>query len=106
MSNSLAVNVPSLKAAVPFYGRQPAAEDVAKIKAAIQLHYGGLDERVNAGIPAYEEAMKKNNVSYELYIYEGANHAFHNDTAPTRYNKEAAELAWKRTLEFFTKHLK
>jgi carboxymethylenebutenolidase len=106
MSNSLAVNVPSLKAAVPFYGRQPAAEDVAKIKAAIQLHYGGLDERVNAGIPAYEQAMKKNNVSYELYIYEGANHAFHNDTAPTRYNKEAAELAWKRTLEFFTKHLK
>lgn len=106
MSNNLAVNVQSLKAAVSFYGRQPAAEDVVKIKAAIQLHYGGLDERVNAGIAAYEEALKKNKISYELYIYEGANHAFHNDTAPTRYNKEAAELAWSRTLEFFAKHLK
>ncbi len=106
MANSLAVNVPSLKAAVPFYGRQPAAEDVPKIKAAIQMHYGGLDERVNAGIPAYEEALKKNNIDYEVYIYEGANHAFHNDTAPTRYNKEAAESAWQRTLSFFAKHLK
>ncbi len=106
MANNLAVHVPSLKAAVPFYGRQPAAEDVSKIKAAIQLHYGGLDERVNAGIPAYEEALKKNNIAYELYIYEGANHAFHNDTAPTRYNKEVAELAWSRTLSFFDKHLK
>ncbi|MBK8607556.1 MAG: dienelactone hydrolase family protein [Chitinophagaceae bacterium] len=106
MANSLAVNVPSLKAAVPFYGRQPAAEDVSKIKAAIQMHYGGLDERVNAGIPAYEEALKKNNISYEVHIYEGANHAFHNDTAPTRYNKDAAELAWQRTLDFFAKHLK
>ena len=106
MANSLAVNVPSLKAAVPFYGRQPAAEDVSKIKAAIQMHYGGLDERVNAGIPAYEESLKKNNISYEVHIYEGANHAFHNDTAPTRYNKDAAELAWQRTLDFFAKHLK
>lgn len=106
MANSLAVNVPTLKAAIPFYGRQPAAEDVSKIKAAIQMHYGGLDERVNAGIPAYEEALKKNNIEYEVYVYDGANHAFHNDTAPTRYNKEAAELAWQRTLEFFAKHLK
>ncbi|MEO5947522.1 MAG: dienelactone hydrolase family protein [Chitinophagaceae bacterium] len=106
MANSLSVNVPSLKAAVPFYGRQPAADDVSKIKAAVQMHYGGLDERVNAGIPAYEEALKKNNIPYEVYIYEGANHAFHNDTAPTRYNKEAAELAWQRTLEFFAKYLK
>lgn len=106
MSNTLAVNIPSLKAAVPFYGRQPAAEDVPKIKAAIQLHYGGLDERVNAGIPAYEEALKKNNINYELYIYEGAQHAFHNDTAPTRYNEAAAKLAWQRTLDFFAKHLK
>ena len=88
------------------YGRQPAADEVSKIKAAIQMHYGGLDERVNAGIPAYEEALKKNNIPYEVYIYEGANHAFHNDTAPTRYNKEAAELAWKRTLDFFAKYLK
>ncbi len=106
MSNNLAVHVPSLKAAVPFYGRQPAAEEVSKIKAAIQLHYGGLDERVNAGIPAYEEALKKNNITYELYVYDGAQHAFHNDTAPTRYNEPAAKLAWQRTIEFFDKYLK
>jgi carboxymethylenebutenolidase len=106
MANSLAVNVPSLKAAVPFYGRQPSAEEVPKIKTALQLHYGGLDERVNAGIPVFEEALKKNNIIYELYIYEGANHAFHNDTAPTRYNETAAKLAWQRTVEFFAIHLK
>jgi carboxymethylenebutenolidase len=106
MSNSLAVNVPQLKAAVAFYGRQAATEDVPKINAALQLHYGGLDERVNAGIPAFEEALKKNNKPYELYIYEGANHAFHNDTAPTRYNEAAAKLAWQRTMDFFKKHLK
>ena len=105
MANSLAVNVPSLKAAVAFYGRQPDAADVPKIKAAVQLHYGGLDERVNAGIPAYEEALKKNNIPYEIYVYEGANHAFHNDTAPTRYNEAAAKLAWKRTIDFFGKYL-
>lgn len=105
MANNLAVNVPSLKAAVAFYGRQPDVADVPKIKAAIQLHYGGLDERVNAGIPAYEEALKKNNIPYELYVYEGANHAFHNDTAPTRYNEAAAKLAWKRTIDFFGKYL-
>ncbi len=106
MANSLAVNVPSLKAAVAFYGRQADAADVPKIKSAIQLHYGGLDERVNAGIPAYEEALKKNNIPYELYIYDAANHAFHNDTAPTRYNEAAAKLAWQRTMDFFKKHLK
>ena len=106
MSNNLAVKLPKLKAAVAFYGRQPAAEEVSNIKAAIQLHYGALDERVNAGIPAYEEALKKNNVQYELYIYEGANHAFHNDTAPTRYNEAAAKLAWQRTIEFFKKYVK
>ena len=105
MANNLAVNVPSLKAAVPFYGRQPAAEDVPKIRAALQLHYGALDEGVNKGIPAFEEALKKNNITYELYIYEGAQHAFHNDTAPTRYNEAAAKLAWKRTLDFFDKYL-
>jgi carboxymethylenebutenolidase len=105
MANSLAVNVPSLKAAVAFYGRQPSAEETAKIKAAIQLHYGALDERVNAGIPAFEDALKKNNITYEKYIYEGANHAFHNDTAPTRYNEAAAKLAWQRTLDFFNKYL-
>ncbi|MEJ0105602.1 MAG: dienelactone hydrolase family protein [Bacteroidota bacterium] len=106
MANSLAVNVPSLKAAVAFYGRQPEAADVPRIKAAVQLHYGGLDERINAGIPGYEEALKKAGVKYELYIYEGANHAFHNDTAPTRYNEAAAKLAWQRTLDFFAKYLK
>lgn len=106
MSNNLAVNVPKLKAAVAYYGRQPAVEDVAKIKAAVQLHYGGLDERVNAGIPAYEESLKKNKVKYELYIYEGVNHAFHNDTSAARYNEAAAKLSWKRTLDFYDKYLK
>ena len=106
MANQMAVHVPTLKAAVAFYGRQPDAADVASIKAAVQLHYGGLDERMNAGIPAYEEALKKNNIPYELYIYEGANHAFHNDTAGTRYNEKAAKLAWQRTLDFFAKYLK
>ena len=106
MANSLAVHVPSLKAAVAFYGRAAAAEDVPKIKAAVQLHYASLDVRVNAGIPAYEEALKKNNIPYELYMYEGANHAFHNDTAPTRYNEAAAKLAWERTIAFFNKYLK
>jgi carboxymethylenebutenolidase len=105
LSNDLAVNVPTLKAAVAFYGRQPNAVDVPKIKAAVQLHYGALDERINAGIPAYEEALKKAGVKYELYIYEGANHAFHNDTSAARYNEAAAKLAWKRTLDFFDKYL-
>ena len=105
MSNQLAVHVPDLKAAVPFYGRQPDAADVPKIKAAVQLHYGGLDERVNAGIPAYEEALKKAGVKYELYVYEGAQHAFHNDTAPTRYNEAAAKLAWERTMTFLKSRL-
>lgn len=106
MSNRLAVNVPALKAAVAFYGGQPAAEDVPKIKAAVQLHYASLDERVNAGITAYEEALKKNNITYELYMYEGVNHAFHNNTSPTRYNEAAATLAWKRTMDFFKKRVK
>jgi carboxymethylenebutenolidase len=105
MANSLSVNIPSLKAAVAFYGRQPDGADVPKIKAALQLHYAGLDERTNAGIPAYEEALKKAGVTYELYMYEGANHAFFNDTAPTRYNETAAKLAWQRTISFFEKYL-
>jgi carboxymethylenebutenolidase len=105
MANKLAVNVPALKAAVAFYGGQPNAADVQKIKAAVQLHYGGLDERVNAGIPAYEAALKSAGIKYELYMYEGVNHAFHNDTAPTRYNEAAAKLAWQRTLDFFAKYL-
>ena len=105
MSNTLAVNVPELKAAVAFYGRQAASADVPKIKAAVQLHYASLDERINAGIAAYEEALKANKINYELYMYEGVNHAFHNDTAGNRYNEAAAKLAWQRTMDFFKKHL-
>lgn len=105
MANSLAVNVPDLKAAVAFYGRQPDAADVPKIKAAVQLHYGSLDERVNAGIAGYEAALKSAGKTYELYMYEGAQHAFHNDTAPSRYNEAAAKLAWQRSLDFFRKYL-
>lgn len=106
MANNLAVNAPNLKAAVAFYGRQPIAEDVPKIKAAVQLHYGGLDERVNAGSAAYEKSLKDAGKTYELYMYDNVNHAFYNDTAPTRYNEEAAKLAWSRTLAFFEKYLK
>src|SRR5690606_921821 len=96
---------PRLKAAVAYYGRQPDPAEVPNIKAAVQLHYGGLDERINAGIPAYEAALKAAGVKYELYVYEGAQHAFNNDTAPTRYNKEAAQLAWSRTLRWFETYL-
>lgn len=106
MANHLAIHVPKMRAAVAFYGRQPDVADVPKIKGAVQLHYGGLDERVNAGMATYEEALKNAKVPYELYVYEGANHAFHNDTAPTRYNEAAAKLAWERTLKFFEKYLK
>ncbi|HEY1163988.1 MAG TPA: dienelactone hydrolase family protein [Chitinophaga sp.] len=105
MANQLAVHAPALKAAVSYYGRQPDAADVPKIKAAVQLHYGGLDERINAGIPAYEAALKAAGVKYELYVYEGAQHAFNNDTAPTRYNEAAAKLAWERTLRLFKETL-
>jgi carboxymethylenebutenolidase len=105
MSNSLAVSVPKLKAAVAYYGRQPDAALVPQIKASLMLHYGGLDERVNAGIPAYEAALKANNIPYEIFVYEGVNHAFHNDTAPTRYNEAAAKLSWERTIGFFKKQL-
>lgn len=106
MANQLAVNAPDLAAAVAYYGRQPDAADVSKIKARVQLHYGGLDERINAGIPAYEDALKKAGVRYELYVYPGAQHAFNNDTAPTRYNPEAAKQAWERTLKLFGESLK
>lgn len=105
LSNQLAVHSPTLKTAVAYYGRQPEAADVPKIKAFVQLHYGGLDERINAGIPAYEEALKAAGVKYEVYIYEGAQHAFLNDSAPTRYNPEAAKLAWERTLKAFKDHI-
>ena len=105
MANQLAVNSPDLKAAVAFYGGQPKAADAAKIKAAVQLHYAGLDERIDKGIPDYEAALKKNNVEYELYIYENVNHAFHNDTNAARYNAEAAKLAWERTVNFLKEKL-
>ncbi len=105
LANQLAVNMPDLKVAVPFYGRQPEAADVPKIKAFVQLHYGGLDERINAGIPAYEEALKKANTRYEVFIYEGVQHAFNNDTAPTRYNEAAAKLAWDRAIKLFHQEL-
>lgn len=106
MTNNVAVLSPDLDAAVPYYGGQPKAEDVAKIKAPLLLHYAGNDERINAGIPAFEEALKKAGIEYQLYMYEGAGHAFNNDSNPGRYNKEAAELAWGRTIDFFRKKLK
>ena len=99
MANQLAVHSPQLSAAISYYGRQPKAEDVSKIKAHVQLHYGEHDERINAGIKDYENALKEAGTKYELYIYEGAQHAFNNDTAPTRYNEKAAKLAWDRTLK-------
>jgi carboxymethylenebutenolidase len=105
MASSLAVNVPNLKAAVAFYGRQPEAADVSKIKAAVQLHYAEMDERVNAGMAVYEEALKANGIRYEQHLYPGVQHAFHNDTSQARYNEAAAKLAWERTLAFFAKHL-
>jgi len=104
-TNQVAVNAPDLTAAVPFYGSQPAPEDVPKIKAAMLIHYAGDDERINAGIPAFEEALKKTGVEYKIYTYEGAGHAFMNDTG-TRYHKEAAELAWQRTAAFLKEKLK
>jgi carboxymethylenebutenolidase len=106
MANQVAVNSPDVLAVVSYYGRQPASEDVPKIKASVLLHYAGLDEGINKGIPAYEEALKKASIDYKIYTYEGANHAFNNDTNPTRYNKEAAQLAWKRTILFLKEKLK
>ena len=103
--NNLAVNEPNLSAGVAYYGGQPKAEDVPKIQAALMLHYGGLDERINAGIPAYETALKQAGKTYEIHVYEGANHAFNNDTNAARYDKEAADLAWSRTVGFLKKHL-
>lgn len=104
MSNRLAASVPSLKAAVPFYGGGVPAEDVPNIKAPLLIHLGELDKRVNARMPDYEAALKANNKEYTMHMYPAANHGFHNDTT-SRYDKEAAELAWSRTLEFFGKHL-
>jgi carboxymethylenebutenolidase len=103
--NTLAVRMPDLAAAVPFYGEQPAAADVAKIKAPLLIHYATLDDRINAGWPAFEAALKANNVKYQMYMYPGTNHGFHNDTTP-RYDEAAAKLAWSRTLAFFKENLK
>ncbi len=105
VTNQVAVNSPDLKAAVPFYGRQPASEDVPKIKASLLLQYAGLDERINKGIPEFEAALKKASVDYKIFIYEGAGHAFFNDTG-SRYHEEAAKLAWERTIAFFKQKLK
>ena len=105
MANQLAVHDPKLQAVVAYYGSQAKVEDVPKIKASLMLHYGGLDERINAGIPAYEAALKANNIDYKIFIYEGVNHAFNNDTSPTRYNEAAAKLAWERTTGLFKKVL-
>jgi carboxymethylenebutenolidase len=106
MANALAVKMGSdISAAVPYYGSQPAAADVAKIKAPLLIHYASLDTRINGGWPAYEEALKANHVTYTEYMYEGANHGFHNDTTP-RYDEAAAKLSWQRTLDFFNKYLR
>lgn len=104
MTNQVAVNAPDLDAAAPYYGSTPAPEDVPKIKAPIMAHYAGNDERINAGIPAFEEALKQAGIEYQIFIYEGAEHAFNNDTS-TRYKKDAADLAWSRTVQFFREKL-
>ena len=105
IANMMAVRVPELAAAVPFYGAQPAAEDVPKINAPLMLHYASLDTRITGGWPAYEAALKANGKKYQAFIYDNVNHGFHNNTTP-RYDKTAADLAWQRTIDFFTQYLK
>jgi carboxymethylenebutenolidase len=105
ISNMLATRVPDLGAAVPFYGRQPPAADVPKIKAPLLIHYAENDQGVNAGWPDYEAALKASNITYTAYIYPGTQHGFNNDTTP-RYDEKAAKLAWQRTLDFFNQHLR
>ena len=105
MSMQLAVRVTDLDAAVAFYGRHPSAEDTVRIAAPLMLHHAGLDERVNAGWPDFEAALKANNMSYANYVYPDANHGFHNDTTP-RFDEDSAALAWQRTVEHFNTHLK
>lgn len=104
ISNMMAVRIPELLAAVPFYGGQPAAEDVPSIKASLLLQYAGLDKRVNAGWPEYEAALKQHKKEYIVHIYPEVNHGFHNDTTP-RYSPEEAKLAWQRTIDFFKEKL-
>lgn len=105
MTNKVAVNAPELDAAAPYYGSQPDPEDVPKIKAAVMAHYAGNDPRINAGIEEFEKAMKEAGIEYTIYMYEGAYHAFNNDTNPDRYHEEAAKLAWERTIKFFKEKL-
>ncbi len=105
-ANQVAVNSPDVLAVIPYYGGQPASEDVPKINAPLLLHYAGLDEGINKGIPAYEEALKKASINYKMYMYEGARHAFNDETRADRYNKEAAQLAWQRTISFLKEKLK
>jgi len=105
VTNFLATHIADLAAAVPFYGAQPAAEDVPNIKAPLLIHYAGEDERINSGWPAYETALKAAHVRYEAFIYPGVQHGFNNDTTP-RYDEAAAKLAWQRTITFFNKHLR
>jgi carboxymethylenebutenolidase len=101
----MAVKIEKLGASVPYSGGQPPAELVAQIKSPLLIHYAELDTRVNEGWPAYEAALKANNINYEMQVYEKVNHGFHNDSTP-RFDKEAAELSWKRTIDFFNQHLK
>lgn len=105
MTNTVAVNAPALDAAVPYYGSQPAPEDVPEIQAAVMAHYAGDDPRINAGIEEFEEALKDAGIEYSIYIYDGAQHAFNNDSNPDRYHEEAARLAWDRTIKFFREKL-
>jgi len=106
MTNQMAVNCPDLNAAVPYYGMQPTEEQVASIKAPIMAHYAGDDARINQGIPAFEAALKKYKIEYQIFMYEGVQHAFNNDSNAERYNEKAAKLAWSRTIAFFKEKLK
>lgn len=106
MTNQVAVNAPDLDAAVPYYGRQPSEEQVAMIKAPIMAHYAGDDPGIDQGIPAFEAALKKYRKEYQIFMYEGAKHAFNNDSNPERYNEKAAKLAWSRTIAFLKDKLK
>ncbi|MBT8317876.1 MAG: dienelactone hydrolase family protein [Lutibacter sp.] len=104
IANMMAVKLPNLQAAVPFYGGQPSAEETAQIKASLLIQYADLDKRVNAGWPEYEKALKANSISYNVHFYPNVNHGFHNNTTP-RYNESAAKLAWTRTIQFFEEKL-
>ncbi len=105
MTNQVAVNEPDLNAAAPYYGRQPDPKDVPKIKAAVMAHYAGEDKRINAGIEAFEKALKEAGIDYQIFVYEGAEHGFNNDSNENRFHEEAAKLAWKRTVGFFKEKL-